>query len=177
MLWIASVLDWLNRYANLLLAIITAIYVYLTWKTLKALERSNLRDREAQHLTDIKAQVVSPILQWLEVSVMERLKGRGQYGDPAMIMGAVQHGSEASQYALRQPYPANLMINGFSPDLYEHAASVHFPQLRKYNALRTMMEQLLGAFAEFGNKCYVDIGSLTSLPAFAGDRSKDLTDC
>jgi hypothetical protein len=37
MAWITFVLDWLNRYANLLLAIITAIYVYLTWKTLKTL--------------------------------------------------------------------------------------------------------------------------------------------
>ncbi len=108
---------------------------------------------------------------------MERLKGRGQYGDPAMIMGAMQHGSQTSQYACRQLYPANLMIDGFSPDLYEHAASVHFPELRKYNAFRTMMEQLLGAFAAFGNKCCVDIGHLTSLPAFAGDRSKDLIDC
>jgi hypothetical protein len=85
MAWITLVLDWLNRYANLLLAIITAIYVYLTWKTLKTLERSNLKDREAQHLTDIKTQVVSPILQWLEISVLERLRGRGQYGDRRLL--------------------------------------------------------------------------------------------
>jgi hypothetical protein len=175
MAWITVVLDWLNRYANLLLAIITAIYVYLTWKTLKALERSNLKDREAQHLTDIKTQVVSPILQWLEISVLERLRGRGQYGDPAMIMGGLQHCSQASQYIQRQIYPANLLIDGFSPDLY--AASQHFPQLRKYNALRAMMEQLLGAFAEFGNKCCVDIRQLTPLPPYTGDRSKDLIDC
>lgn len=176
MTWIALVLDWLNRYANLLLAIITAIYVYLTWKTLKALERSNLRDREAQHLADIKAQVVSPILQWLEVSVLERLKARGQYGDPAMIMG-LHHSSQESQFTQRRLYPANLIIDGLSPDLYEHAASEHFPQLRKYIAFKTMMEQLLGTFAEFGNNCCGDICQLTSLPTYTGDRSKDLIDC
>src|SRR5260370_30327289 len=32
-MWVTALLDWLNRNANLLLAIITALYVYLTWKT------------------------------------------------------------------------------------------------------------------------------------------------
>jgi hypothetical protein len=40
MSWITFLVDWLNRYANLLLTIITAVYAYLTWKALKALERS-----------------------------------------------------------------------------------------------------------------------------------------
>jgi len=172
MSWITSLLDWLNRYANLVLAIITAVYVYLTWKTLKALERSNLREREAQHLADIKTQVVSPILLWLEFSVVETLRGRR---DPVIIMTAIGH--EPSLRAPRQLYPAVLQMNNFSKDLYEHAMREHFETLHKYKAFREMVEQFFGAIAEFGNKCCADIQKLTSLPPFAGDRSKSIVDC
>jgi hypothetical protein len=172
MSWVTPFVDWLNRYANLLLVIITAAYAYLTWKTLKVLERSNLREREAQHLEDIKTQVVSPILQWLDLSVMEKLKGQGGLADAVVIMG-----SPRSESWPRQLYPANLQIDGFSPDLYEHAKSEHFGQLRKYQAFREMLAQFLGTLADFANKCCADIQPLTSLPPFAGDRSKNIVDC
>ncbi len=172
MSWIASFVDWLNRYANLLLVVITAAYAYLTWKTLKVLERSNLREREAQHLADIKSQVVSPILQWLELSIMERLRGRG---DPVIIMYAI--GYEPSLRAPRQLYPANLQIDSLSQDLYEHAMREHFTQLRKYKDFREIVEQLFGALADFGNKCCADIQKLTSLPPFDGDGGKNFVNC
>jgi hypothetical protein len=173
MSWVAFIVDWLNRYANLLLVSITAVYVYLTWKTLKALERANLRELEAQHLADIKTQVVSPILQWLEFVVVEKLQGRG---DPVGIMYAL--GYEPSLHAPRQLYPPNLQqIEGFSPDLYEHAMQEHFVQLRKYKAFREMVEQFFGTLAGFGNKCCADIRALTSLPRYDGNRSKDYVDC
>jgi hypothetical protein len=173
MSWVTALLDWLNRYANLLLAIITAVYVYLTWKTLKALERSSLRDREAKHLADIKAQVVTPILRWLDFGVVEKLRGRG---DPLGIMSAL--GYEPSPHAPRQLYPPYLqMIEGFSPDLYEHAMQEHFTQLHKYKAFREMIEQFFGTLAGFGNKCCAEIQALTSLPRYGGDRSKNYVDC
>jgi len=172
MSWIALLLDWLNRYANLLLVIITAAYAFLTWKTLKVLERANLRERDAQHLTDIKRQVVFPILQWLESAVVETL--RGQH-DPVIIMQAL--GYESSPHAPRQLYPAVLRIDGLSHDLYEHATREHFQTLHKYQAFREMVEQLFGTLAELGNQCCTDIQKLTSLPPFAGDRSKNLVDC
>jgi len=172
MSWITSLLDWLNRYANLLLVIITAAYVYLTAKTLRVLERSNLREREAQHLADIKTQVVSPILQWLELGIMEKLRGQG---DPVVIMYAIGH--EPSLRAPRQLYPANLQIDSLSQDLYEHAVHEHFPQLRKYQAFREMVEQLFGALAEFGNKRCADIQKLTLLSPFDGDGSKNFVNC
>jgi hypothetical protein len=171
MSWIASFLDWLNHYANLLLAVITAVYVYLTWKTLKALERSSLREREAQHLTDIKAQVVSPILQWLELTV-QTLRG---LQDPVIIMTAL--GYEPSLQAPRQLYPAVLRIEGLSNDLYEHAMHDHFAMLHKYQAFRALVEQLFGSLAKFGNKCCTDIQKLTSLPPFAGDHRQNIVNC
>jgi hypothetical protein len=97
--WITALLDWVNRYANLLLAIITVVYVYLTAKTLKVLERSNLREREAQHLIDIKRHVVSPILQWLDFGVVGRLRGRD---DPVGIMYALGYDSRFRQRPYRQ---------------------------------------------------------------------------
>ncbi|SRR5216684_2179779 len=167
MSWIAFLVDWLNRNANLLLAVITAVYVYLTWKTLKALERSSLRDREAKHLADIKTQVVSPILRWLD-GVVQKLRGRD---DPLGIMSAV--GYEPSQHAPRQLYPPYLqMIEGFSPDLYEHAMREHFTQLRKYKVFREMVEQFFGTLSKLGNKCCAEIQALTSLPRYDGDRTK-----
>ncbi len=172
MSWITSFVDWLNRYASLLLVTITAVYAYLTWKTLKVLERSNLREREAQHLGDIKTQVVSPILQWLELGVVERLRGRG---DPLIIMHAL--GCKPSYDAPRQLYPGNLQMDDFSRDLYEHAMREHFETLRKYKTFREMVEQFFGTLAEFGNKCCADIQKLTSLPPFAGDRNKNMVDC
>src|SRR5260370_7659197 len=114
MSWITSFVDWLNRYASLLLVIITAVYAYLTWKTLKVLERSNLREREAQHLGDIKTQVVSPILQWLELGVVERLRGRS---DPLIIMHAL--GCKPSYHAPPPLYPRNLQMYNFPRSLYD----------------------------------------------------------
>lgn len=176
MSWVASairtVLAWLNNYANLLLAIITVAYVYLTWKTLKALERSSLREREAQHLADIKAQVVSPIIQWLEFVIVETLRGRH---DPLIIMTAVGH--EPSLHAPRQLYPPVLKIGGLSHDLYEHAMHDHFETLNKYRAFREMLEQFFGTFVDFGNKLCGVIQKLTSLAPYDGDNSKNFVQC
>jgi len=171
--WIAFLVALLNQYANLLLAIITGVYVYLTWKTLKALERSGLRDLENKHLADIKAQVVTPMLRWLDFGVMEKLRGRD---DAVGIMYAL--GYEPSFHAPRQLYPPNLQhIEGFSPDLYEHAKQEHFTQFHKYKAFREMVEQFFGTLAEFGNKCCSEIQALTSLPRYDGDRNKNYFDC
>lgn len=176
MSWVASVirviLAWLNNYANLLLAIITAAYVYLTWKTLKALERSSLREREAQHLADIKAQVVSPIIQWLDFVIVETLRGRH---DPLVIMTAMGH--DPSLHAPRRLYPPVLKIDGLSHDLFEHAMHDHFETLEKYRAFREMLEQFFGTFVDFGNKLCAVIQKLTSLAPYDGDNSKNFVQC
>jgi hypothetical protein len=38
----------LNNYSNVVLVLITAAYVWLTWHSLKAFQESTLRDREAR---------------------------------------------------------------------------------------------------------------------------------
>jgi hypothetical protein len=141
--------------------------------TLKVLERSNLREREAQHLSDIKTQVVSPMLQWLDFGVVKRLRGRD---DLVGIMAAP--GYEPSPRAPRQLYPPYLqMVEGFSPDLYDHAMGEHFETLRKYQAFREKVEQFFGTLTEFGNRCCADIQKLTSLPSFDGDTGKNFVNC
>src|SRR5207302_319298 len=67
-------LKFLNQYANLLLVLITAIYVWLTWRNLNALQRASLRGRELRHLDDIKRYVIRPATKWLD-AVVSTLNG------------------------------------------------------------------------------------------------------
>jgi hypothetical protein len=144
----------------------------ISQETLKVLERSNLREREAQHLSDIKTQVVAPILQWLDFSIMETLRGNH---DPVVIMTAIGH--EPSIRAPRQLYPAVLRIEGLSHDLYEHTMREHFETLRRYQAFREIVEQFFGTLAEFGNKWCADIKKLTLLSQYDGDDTKNFVHC
>ena len=50
----------LNNYANLLPAVLTATYVWLTWRNLKALQRASQREPELRHLDEIKCKVARP---------------------------------------------------------------------------------------------------------------------
>lgn len=61
--------------ANFLLVVVTVIYVFLTWRTLKALERASRKDLELRHLEDIKSSVAEPVLGWLE-EIFNALGGR-----------------------------------------------------------------------------------------------------
>lgn len=56
-----SLLHALNEYSNILLVIVTVVYVIVTWRTLTALKQTSLREREARHLQDIKERVASPL--------------------------------------------------------------------------------------------------------------------
>ncbi len=78
----------LNDYANLLLVItnlvlviITAVYVWLTWHSLKALREGSLREREALHLQEIKDSVIQPIVEWIRGTVV----GRFTNTSPALL--------------------------------------------------------------------------------------------
>jgi hypothetical protein len=59
---LTSIVHFLNYYANLILVLITTIYVGLTWRTLHALKEASLREREALHLREIKDRVIEPIV-------------------------------------------------------------------------------------------------------------------
>jgi hypothetical protein len=60
---LTSIVHFLNYYANLILVLITTIYVGLTWRTLHALKEASLRERKALHLREgSKDRVIEPIV-------------------------------------------------------------------------------------------------------------------
>src|SRR6266700_2150702 len=70
-----NVAHFLNFYANLFLVLITTVYVGLTWRTLKALKKASLHEREALHLREIKDRVIEPIASWIGDTVLPRFSG------------------------------------------------------------------------------------------------------
>ncbi len=82
-----QILHFLNQYANLLLVVVTVSYVFLTWRTLKALERASRKDLEVKHLEEIKNLVAEPVLGWLG-GILNALGGRPWDNQPLLAIGA-----------------------------------------------------------------------------------------
>jgi hypothetical protein len=169
---VSAVLDWLNRYSNLLLVVITGFYVVLTWKNLKAFQRSTLQEREAKHLDDIKARVAEPIVEWIN-EVLEIPEGRK---DLVVIRDAAPGTQPQRPFQL---YPIVLPENlNFSKELYIDAAKEHFQkQLAEFETFRRMVEKLLSDFAEFGRNCCDELWRKATLPPpKVNDRSERFAD-
>jgi len=160
------ILEALNRYANLLLVFITATYVWLTWRTLKALQRSSQRERELKHLEDIKQHVVRPLIQWLDQEAEFKLKGNSpvlQVKTCAVPKANVAIGEWAWDY-LRQLDHTLTDSWAFSSDLYSHARGVHFPeQMANFEAFLGELRQLGSDFVVFTRECADKIAASTSL--------------
>jgi hypothetical protein len=168
--WLAfgRILEVLNTYANLLLVVITATYVWLTWRNLKALQRASLRERALRHLDDIKRDVVQPVLKWLESEATRKLKGLPQ---PQLILvktAAIPRTKPALgepdydwrrqlDHALEDPR----VISG---ELFSHVKQIHFPkQLYEFEAFVGTLRQAASDSAAFARECADRIASSTGL--------------
>jgi hypothetical protein len=157
----------LNNYANLLLAIFTASYVWLTWRTLKALQRASLREPELRHLDDIKRNVAHPLIEWLDSHALQELTG----SSPPIIVSnvAVPRPNAAIgervyqlqrrlQYTLQNPKVT-------STDLFSHSRRAHFPtELAQFEAFLDRVRQFSSDSLAFAKDCADEIAALTRLP-------------
>jgi hypothetical protein len=162
------VIDTLNRYANLLLVVITAAYVWLTWRTLKALQRTSLREREVSHIDDIKRYVVRPVIAWLESQAVPKLRDGLQL--PLVLVKAVS--VPRTRAGLGEPqcdWRLELTHTFEDPhvtshELFAHVAQIHFPkQLREFEAFTGGLRQLASDCAAFSRNCADKIADSTRL--------------
>jgi hypothetical protein len=162
-----GILEVLNRYASLLLVVITATYVWLTWKNLKALQRASLRDRELRHLDDIKRYVVQPAIKWLESEAVHKLQG-GIF--PLILVKTTP--VPRTRPALGEPdYDWARQLNHtledppvISGQLFSHVKQIHFAgQLHEFEAFVGTLRQAASDCAEFGRDCAGKIAASTAL--------------
>ena len=165
-------LEALNHYSNLLLVIVTVVYVVLSWKNLRAFQRSVQIERESKHLDEIKAVVASPILNWIN-EVEAPLKG---VGSRCLVSVQTQDGTDTPSPF--QITVTSIPIQGLSEQLYADAMTKHFPdQLKEYDSFRRIVDQLMNDVALLGRECCEELWKTTRLPPpKVNDRSGNFVD-
>lgn len=167
------VFHYLNRYANLLLVVVTVAYVLLTWRTLKALERANRRILEVEHLGEIKEAVVDPILGWLG-QVVASLQGSPTVGNSLVRIG-MESVPRSSDHVEEQPYTLHWKMQP-PPDMWEptnallqttifaDARNNHFQaSLSRLDNFLKGWQQFLSDVTTFASGCATQVQAETSL--------------
>jgi hypothetical protein len=183
----------LNYYANLLLVLITAVYAWLTWRSLKAFRESTLRDREARHLEDIKHYVIQPIVSWINLTALDRFSG--SRSPELLCIASGLDGGRRVSHTVDDPFVGRhrLMVPG-DPDvldplatwdttesgrvsefLYEHAKRDHFRrELSEFGGLLEDVRKLTGAVVSLANECAKDIAGSEIPQARTSDEENKL---
>jgi hypothetical protein len=190
---VLRVLSFLNEYANLLLVLVTTIYAWLTWRSLRALRESTLRDREARHLDNIKEKVIQPIVSWITLTALDRFTGNQS---PELLrVSNGPDGSRAVSHTVDNPFVGRqrLAVSG-DPDvvdpigswdstergrvsefLYEHTKRDHFrSELREFARFLENVRKLTGAVVSFANESTEKIAALDVPIARNSDDEKGL---
>jgi len=167
---INSVLDWLNRYATLLLVIVTCVYVWFTGKTLKTMERANLREPRARHLEDIKQSVATPIAEWIDEQVAKMLNGR----QDTIVLKDETAGKRPSRFDMAVPGPQLLNV-----PLLSDARTNHFQkELKRFEPFGVLLRDLLSSLVEFAIQARQEVEKDGSLPPHDGSRDPQrFVDC
>jgi hypothetical protein len=182
---ISKLADFLNDNANLLLfitnlllVIITTVYVWLTWHSLRALREGSLREREALHLQEIKDSVIQPIVLWIRGTVV----GRFTSTSPALlgVWGGYDGNPRQFSHTIDDPFTARRRLSVLAeldaPDplaswtstengrisqfLFNHAKEAHFrAELREFDRLLTDVRLLARTFISVANECAKDVAS------------------
>lgn len=185
-----GILEILNHFANLisacvtsLLVILTSIYVVLTWRNLKELQRASSREHKLRHLADIKTLVSGPILEWLDSEALPKLRG-GPPAQALIIMNSIPVRKQHTQvgdalYEYRDELGSSLSFSGtlgadlFNNDLFDDARRNHFPRqldsvLNFVNESQKFAEEIVHFCKEWVNY----IASRTTLPRRAAPGSE-----
>jgi hypothetical protein len=159
-------LDWLNRYANLLLVLVTGAYVWLTWQNIRALQRASLRERELRHLDDIKQYVIRPLIDWIDSEAVRKLTGQ----NPLIQVKSrpVPNRTKAlGEWSYDYPRQLESTLEeprGISSSLLSHARKMHFhAQLTEFEAFRKTVAEVAFDCAALARGCADRSASSTSL--------------
>lgn len=170
----------LNNYANLLLAALTASYVWLTWRNLKALQRASLREPELRHLDDIKCNVARPLIDWLDSTAVKILTGSYP---PIIVTNVPVQRPKVLVGERTYDYERQLQCQPLNPpavhsSLYSHSRQAHFPsELARLDAFVAKERQLLSDWLDFARGCADEIARWTTLPRrAASDNIPDSAD-
>jgi hypothetical protein len=170
MFLLTHTVDILNKYANLLLASFTLIYVWLTYQMLKSLRHESLRDVRIRHLQDIKSDVAEPILAWFDNRVLPMLHGDLPFISvtyvkiirPTAQLDEPQYDSELCLTRLPLGFP-NM------GHLFSHAERTHFGwMLRAVDDFKTQMGKLSEEYLKLANVCDEGISKRSLLPKLVG---------
>lgn len=170
-----SILDWLNRYANLLLVVITAVYAFLTWQTLAAMKRANSLQQRARHLDRIKQSVASPILNWLTNEVAGLLTGTTREPVHLVYENPAQPGGQRpNRFAQDELTVFNLDLQLFDDTLHSH----FHKQLENFNGFNHSLRELLTSFLHFAERSRQEVEKDRSLPPHDGTANQQrFADC
>jgi hypothetical protein len=164
---LAQLLNFLDHYSNLLLAALTAMYVVLTWRSLTALRRASLGDRETRHLEDMKRTIVRPLTGWLDEEAVSKLKGISpliQVRTVAVFKTSADLGEQAYEYPRKLEHTIS-DPRGISWDLLNHAKEFHFAQqLETFSQFRKAVQELAVDCASFARRCADEIAASTDIP-------------
>jgi hypothetical protein len=183
---ITEIVQVLNQYANLLLVLVTLVFVWLSWRNLKALREASLRDRQAQHLREIKEEVVRPIAFWTGGTVLGRLTGK----TPKLLTSSSSNtGSQSLRIidTIDDPFRPGRRLNveddkeawdplsvwastrtgRISSFLYGEARRFHFPnELGAFDVLLQEVRELARAITAFANECAERTPGCDTVPRF-----------
>jgi hypothetical protein len=173
-------LDWLNRYANLLLVLVTTTYVWLTWRNVKALQSASLRERELRHLEDMKQYVVRPLIEWIDSEAVAKLSGRSPLIEVKTIpvpKPTAPLGDWSYDYLRRLDSDLE-EPKGISSALLLHTTEAHFrTQLSEFEAFRRTVRQVVSDCVALARDCADRSTSSTSLQrTVADDRVAEAAD-
>lgn len=153
---VRRIAETLNQYANLLLVIVTITYVFLTWRTLKSLQRASRRERELRHLEDIKHYVARPLISWLDIEGLAKLSG----GNPLIQVKTVAVpklkptlGETPYEYPRSLEHTLNVPRD-ISHVLLSHVSESHFvEQMAAFESFSSTLWKLASDCAVFAKDC------------------------
>jgi vacuolar-type H+-ATPase subunit I/STV1 len=172
-----SIVHFLNYYANLILVLITTVYVGLTWRTLHALKEASLREREALHLREIKDRVIEPIVSWIAQTVQQRFSG----GSPSLlVVSTVTDKSRVITHTIDDPFFTRRRLKLANDDLsmdalgtwvstesgriskylFDEAKAAHFKEeLSQFDALIEEVRKLTEDLTTLANQSVADLAA------------------
>ena len=147
-------------------ASITLAYVILTSKMLRAMRRDSLREHRFRHLDDIKANVVQPLLSWLDSFAIPPLDGSALpiiAADTPIPRPDAPLGDINIHYR-RHLEPPRSVKAGLQVGLFKHAKEHHFrAELSALEEFEGREKELLAEMAAIGRECADAIATMTTL--------------